>query len=99
MLKLIHKTKLWLNEWILWPLISGLLIGMFLNGSKNIEQDYLLERLNQNNDLHLATSSVAGKKINAKLDILLHRQNTEINVYKELITLQQQYIKLLEREN
>lgn len=98
MLTTIHNFKLWLNEWLLWPIITGLVIGMFLNGYINKEQDYILENMSINYDLHLATSSVVAKRINQKLDLVISNQYQQLNTYRELNQLQKEYIDLLEKE-
>lgn len=97
MMKLIKRFKAFLNEWVLWPLLTGLVFSSMFNVYRNIEQDYILTKLQVNYDSHITSAALASKKINLKLDMLLLRQNQEINIYKELISLQSKYIEMLEK--
>lgn len=74
MLQLISTLNNWLNKWLLWPIITGLFMGVVYNNRVLNELEYRVSLYEQSYDAHMAMGTRITKNVISKLDVILELQ-------------------------
>lgn len=74
MLQFIFTINTWLSKWLLWPIITGLFIGVVYNNRMLNQLEYRVTLYEQSYDVHMAMGTRITKNVISKLDVILELQ-------------------------